>query len=226
MTPVRDRLQWVVLWLGLILGATAAMAQPTPPVRFTVFALRPPGNVALLGADSSRVPLRFFPTARSPHYEYRGPMPLRFVDAKSGETMATAEIPREIGAPLLLFLPNESSLGSAAPASSPPFRIAVIDDGAVRHPAGAVSIVNLSGLPLAGTVGRHAVTLKSGLNPPLAISRNTSVTLRTTSKQRTYTAYAGELELGRGERALLLLFPPFYKGSLEVQSRLLIDTVK
>ena len=29
--------------------------------------------------------------------------------------------------------------------------------------------------------------------------------------------------LGRNERALLILFPPFYTGSLEVQSRLLID---
>ena len=29
--------------------------------------------------------------------------------------------------------------------------------------------------------------------------------------------------LERNERALLILFPPFYKGSLEVQSRLLVD---
>jgi hypothetical protein len=29
--------------------------------------------------------------------------------------------------------------------------------------------------------------------------------------------------LGPRQRALLILFPPFYAGSLEVQSRLLID---
>ena len=35
---------------------------------------------------------------------------------------------------------------------------------------------------------------------------------------------AGTVELRRGERALLVLLPPFYRGSAEVQSRLLIDS--
>jgi hypothetical protein len=47
--------------------------------------------------------------------------------------------------------------------------------------------------------------------------------LRTTVKNRTYQAYVGNIELGKNERALLLLLPPFYRGSPEVQSRLLID---
>jgi hypothetical protein len=47
--------------------------------------------------------------------------------------------------------------------------------------------------------------------------------LSTVFSQRTYQSYAGTARLGRNERALLILFPPFYPGALEVQSRLLVD---
>ena len=47
--------------------------------------------------------------------------------------------------------------------------------------------------------------------------------MTTVFKQRTYQSYACTATLGRNERALLILFPPFYAGALEVQSRLLLD---
>ena len=84
-------------------------------------------------------------------------------------------------------------------------------------------MLNLSGLSLSGTVNNEKVTLKAGLNPTLTIGRSAKVTLNTTFKNKTYQSYASTVSLGRNERALLILLPPFYPGALEVQSRLLLD---
>src|SRR5688572_25599165 len=69
--------QVLVLWLGF---AAIAEAQPAglASVRFTVFSARPIADVAFApraGAAPQKVV--FYPTARSPRYEFRGAMPLR-----------------------------------------------------------------------------------------------------------------------------------------------------
>jgi hypothetical protein len=146
--------------------------------------------------------------------------PLRFVDANSGDVVAEAVIPPSIRDALLLFSPLDAT---AAAGKSLRYQIAVLDDGAARHGSGGLAIINLSGLALAGTVGAEKVTLKAGLNPTLAIGRAAAVTLSTAFKGRTYRSYAATVTLGRNDRALLILFPPFNPGSLEVQPRLLVD---
>jgi hypothetical protein len=146
-------------------------------------------------------------------------MPLRFVDATTGTTMAEANVPAGIQNALLLFSPLEVKTG----AGGLRYQIAVLDDGAGRHGPGGLAIINLSGLALSGQVGQQDVTLKSGLNPTVSVGRSASIKLSTPFKQRVYQSYAGAVTLGRNERALLILFPPFNAGGLEVQSRLLVD---
>ncbi len=188
-------------------------------VRFSVFAARPVADVSFTPrADAAAQKLAFYPTARSPRYEYRGAMPLRFFD-DGGNAIAEAVIPPEIREALLLFLPIE---GGAA-ASGLRYRVAVLDDSVARHRPGGLAIINLSGLPLSGTVNRDKVALKPGLNPTIAVGRSTRVMLRTDFKGKSYQSYTGSIELTARQRALLILFPPFYKGSLEVQSRMLLD---
>lgn len=197
-------------------GATGALA------RFTVFSSTPLKGLAYAPrAGAATQTVVFYPTARSPKYEYRGAMPLRFIEAATGTVVAEATIPPDIRDALLLFSPVQSPGGGAK--TTLRYHVAVLDDGAQRAPAGGLSIINLSGLALSGTVGRENVTLRAGLNPPLAIGKSADVTLRTVFKERSFRSYAGMVALGRNQRALLILFPPFYKGSLEVQSRLLID---
>ncbi len=202
--------------------ATAVHGQPPrapeQAFRFTVFSARPVEGVSFSpNLRAAPQKLVFYPTARSPRYEFRGALPLRFTDA-SGAVVAEATVPPEMHDVLLLF-----SAVEPVPSSGLRYQIAVLDDGAARHGPSGLAIINLSGLALAGTVGRADVVLKSGLNPTLQVSRTAKIMLRTTFKGRSYQSYAGELEMKAAERALLILFPPFYKGSLEVQSRLLID---
>lgn len=207
---------------GLIAFASAVFAQtPKPPelsLRFTVFSAKPvEGLTYLPRANVAPAKLVFYPTARSPRYEYRGGNPVRFTDA-SGAVVAEATVPPELRDVLLLVSPIEP-----APASGVKFRVAVLDDGPAHHAAGGLAIINFSGLALSGTIDGKPATLKDGLNPTLAVGRAAKIALHTTLKGRTYQSYVENLTLKKNERGLLILFPPFYKGSLEVQSRLLID---
>jgi hypothetical protein len=201
------------------LCASFVTAQPTlQAVRFTVFSAKPIEGLSFVPrANAPAVKLAFYPTARSPRYDYRGPMPLRFVDAESGAVVAEATIPVGISDALLLFSPAAATAGKLR------YQIAVLDDGVARHGSGGLAIINLSGLALSGTVNKEAVTLQPGLNPTLKVGPAAKIVLQTQSKGRTYQAYAGAAALKATERALLILFPPFYQGSLEVQSRLLVD---
>ena len=212
-----------VLLLALFGIGSASAADPATvaSVRFTVFSAQPIRDLSFV-PRSNAAPQKvvFQPTARSVRYEFRGAGPLRFVDANSGDVVAEAVIPASMRDALLLFSPLAEQ---AAAGGTLRYQVAVLDDGAARHGPGGLAIINLSGLALSGTVGAEKVALKAGLNPTLAVGRSTTVTLTTVFKGRTYRAYAATIALGRNERALLLLFPPFYPGALEVQARLLID---
>jgi hypothetical protein len=200
-----------VLSLQLLAGA----AQERIPVHFTVFALRPFEHVVFLpSADVEPLPLKFYPTARSPEVAYVGEMPVSFSD-ESGETVAFASIPPEIAKALLIFVPSGRQY--------PKYEIHVLDDGALRHRPGGVAFVNLSGLQLVGKLGSHAIALGPGLSSTLKITSAAELLLESQVGSRRFRSYSQSIELAPGERALLILFPPYYRASLEVQARLLID---
>ncbi len=189
------------------------------PLRFTVFSIKTLTGLAYTPKPGvPPVTLKFFPTARSPRYEYRGPMPMHFINAAASGIVAEATVPPEIHDALLLISPIEP-----APSTGVKYRVAVLDDSAVKHVAGGLAVINFSGLALSGKIDGKDVTLVDGLNPVQAVGRSAKIALHTTFKGRTYQSYAENLTLKKNERALLIFFPPFYKGSLEVQSRLLID---
>jgi hypothetical protein len=212
-------LRYLMLFFALAASATAQVPAAVPSVRFTVFSARPIKDLAIQPRPNAEPrKLVFYPTARSPRYEFRGAMPVRFIDTVTGRVVAEAVIPPEITDALLLF-----SAIDPAPATGLRYQVAVLDDGAVRHGSGGLAIINLSGLQLSGNIGRHAVILTAGLNPTLAVGRSAKIALRAAVKGKTFQSYADTVELVRGERVLLILFPPYTKGSLEAQSRLLID---
>ncbi len=210
----------------LILAATVASAliaqaprTAEQPLHFTVFSAKPLVGLAYTPKPGA-VPanLKFFPTMRSPRYDYRGAMPLRFIDAAASGIVGEATVPPEIHDALLLFAPIEP-----APATGVKYHVAVLDDSAARSAAGGLAIINFSGLELSGKIDGKDATLRDGLNPVQTVGRTAKIALHTTVKGRTVQAFTESVQLKKNERALLILFPPFNKGSLEVQSRLLVD---
>lgn len=220
-----SRRRWVatavaVLTLALALAPLGAQPANPPPVRFSVFAAQPLADLSFVprpGAPPQKV--HFFPTARSAKADYRGPMPLRFSDATGATVVAEAAIPAGVRDAFLLFSP----FPDGAKAGGLRYQVAVVDESALRLSAGGLAIINLSGLALSGTINTTAVTLTPGLNPAVSVGRSAKVELQTTFKGRAYRSYAATLALKAGERALVILFPPFNPGSLEVMPRVLVD---
>jgi hypothetical protein len=212
--------------LTLTLNLEAATEPPPRQIRFSVFSADPIENLNFLPADQ-QVPVAvvFYPTIRSPVYTYRGETPLRFYQSGAvGSLLAPSALVAEVdlaSAPencLLLF----SRLPSPA-ADGLKYRVHVLDEGAARSGPGSLRIFNLSGLILTGVIGSRSFTLNAGLGPSLRVPKSPKVELRTLFRNRLYPAYSETLELKPNDRGLLLLFPPFRSGSLEVQSRLLVD---
>lgn len=228
----REALRALLLGAGvaaLPVASRSATATGGAGVRFSVFAARPIADLAYTArAGTAPVKLQFYPTARSPRYEYRGQMPLRFVDATSMAVVAEATLPADLREALLLFSPRETA-GSGASAAAPKapalrYQVSVLDDSSARHPSGAVSILNLSGFTFNGAMAKRAIAVEAGLGPTIPIGATaTPISLSTTIKGRTYTAYRSTIQLKGRQRALLVLLPPFNPGGVEVQSRLLLD---
>lgn len=226
----REALRAVLLAAGaasLPAATHAAAAAGGPTVRFSVFAATPIADLAYAPRSGAAVTkLQFYPTARSPRYEYRGQMPLRFVDVTAATVLAEATLPADLREALLLFSPKGSAATPAAPgkASALRYQVSVLDDSAARHPSGALSLLNLSGFLLDGTVAKRVVNVEAGLGPTIPIGTAvTPISFSTLIKGRTYTAYRATVQLKGRQRALLVLLPPFNPGGVEVQSRLLLD---
>lgn len=185
-------------------------------LRFTVFSPRPPGEAAYVAAPGQApTRLRFYPLARSPRYDYRGPAPLRFIAPRDLALLAEAEIPAGLTSALIILLSDEKVAGR--------WRTIVLDDGDARFRAGQLVLVNLSGLELEGTLNERPLKPVPGPNPPLPVPRTSQLVLRTSARGATYQALTTELNLAEGERALLLLLPPLRAGTFAVQHRLLVD---
>lgn len=207
---------------GLLVRAQEQKAEGLD-LQFTVFAGSTVGSLGYLQPQPKGPPLvrpvTFYPMARSPRYVYRGPTPLEFVDLGSKAVVAIADIPPAMHNPLLIFSGRADAGGGTAQ------QVLVIDDSTLAHGADGVAILNLSGLILTGTIGRHSIQLLEGWNPPISIRGSTPVQLRTDFRGRSYQSFADRISVKAGERALLILLPPYYKGALDVQARLLIDEI-
>ena len=188
-------------------------------LEFTVFSAQPITGLAYSArAEGKPRPLAFYPTARSPQYSYAGPATVQFLDARSGTVAAEVIVPPEIRMALFIFSP----VNSPAP-GAPRYQVMVVDDSQGQHAPGKLRVLNYSGLALSGTINRHPVVLPEGANGPFESGTTAVIELRTPFRDRSYRALATTLSLAPGDRGLLLLLPPYRPGSLEVQSRMLVD---
>jgi hypothetical protein len=220
----------LLAWLSGSSGAAASvstLAEPEVHVHFTVFSAVPITGVGFQAKpDAPLTPVTFYSTARSPRYEYVGSNPLRFqsivapADGAASDPRAMAEVTfaSTMREAFLLFEPMMPAAKDGVR-----YRVYVLDDSAVRQAPGTLTLVNLSGLPLSGSAGKSFVNLRDTLVTAFTVGRSAPVALKVPYGGRSYQAYAETIELEPGERALLILFPPFRPGSLEVQSRLLVD---
>lgn len=203
--------------LGAQAGGTAAK------VHFTVFSpevLTGVSYVARTKPEPKYMPLVFFPSARSPVYECDGVMPLQFVNTATNEVIGSVTVPPGMREPLLVFFPVAPKSGSSVR-----YHVYVHDDTTMKLEAGGLAVLNFSGLSLTGTIDRKKVELQEGYEGPFSVGTSAKVQLSTVFHGRKLQSYSDSIALGKDGRALLILLPPFRKGSIEVQTRVLLDEV-
>lgn len=206
-------------------GAAGAGPPAAAEVDFTVFSPEPIEGLAYRAtADAVLTCLVFQPTARSRRYHYAGPRHFTLYaspppDARQNvaETEnAGVDLPAGAGEVLLLIRRAGSSSGRAGS-----WRVQAFDES--LFPDATVSVLNFSGLELRGSIGDRAAVLPDGAQAAAPAGRVTEVDLRTPLNGRLYRSCTIAVTLSGGRRGLLLLFPPFHPGSIEVQTRLLSD---
>jgi hypothetical protein len=206
------------VWAGAIRAQPSPVAQPV--VRFTVFAAEPiEGLGYAVQPGGAAVPLRFYPTERSGIHEHRGREPLRLVEVRTGDEVAVVPIPAGMREVLLLVSPMTAGPGGRR------HRVTVLDDGPRQRTAGQIQILNLSGLDLSGELNGRRIAIEAGLNPAVSAGRSARLVMRTRFRDRSYLSWHDTISLGSAGRALLILFPPFLSGSVEVQTRVLLDEI-
>jgi hypothetical protein len=199
----------------------AAAGEPPRQLQFTIFATgRLPDLVYQIAARPVPrfAPVMLFPSSRSPVYHYEGWDDLCLFEAGSRRLLARAEVPRSISRALLIVAPWPQ-----APPAGPSHRVYVFDDSTTHLPPGTLGILNMSGFRLAGAWGAQPLDLEQGYRGPFPCHETVAVQLAVTVRSRRYQAFADRLSAGAGQRGILILLPPYRRGSVEIQYRLLLE---
>ena len=219
-----------VLFLGLPLGALESreVEMPVQQVEFSVFCRQRLEGLKFINAEGRTEALRFYSSSRSPKYNYRGTSPIKIFRERvvSGALQPTAieripvaeaRIPPSARKLLLVFLAEPRPAGLQ-------YIVHSFDDSLANLPAGHIAIFNLSGFTLHGSIGNRPVLLKAGpsFSYPL---QGDFIDLRfgTYFGDRFRQTYLSPVILNNNQRAILFFYPPYLKGSPEIQPRLLIQ---
>ena len=219
-----------ILYLGLSLGALESreIEAPVQQVEFSVYCMQRLEGLRFTNAEGRTETLRFYSSSRSPKYNYLGTSPIKIfrerampgaLQPKAIERIPVAEawIPQSARKLLLVFLANPHPAGLQ-------YIVYSFDDSLANLPVGHIAIFNLSGFTLHGSIGSRPVLLKAG--PSISYPLRDDITdLRfgTYFGDRFRQTYSSPVILTDNQRAILFFYPPYLKGSPEIQPRLLIQ---
>ena len=215
--------------------------QVMPPsevtVEFTVFSrMRLDGLCYLPTKLSQPVSLRFFTQNKSERYQYTGSAAVAFYAAedwaryaKAGEAeasrvkplprpVAVATLPGKIREAFLLFIP--------LPETQPDgirFLVLPVDDDPARFPVGHIAVVNATGRPYTGQVGRKVLELPQGSGVNVAAKGPVDFRLACLDGGQWVAAGHHVFSVGPTTRVRLVLFPATAPTGVGPVIRALVD---
>ena len=222
----------VLAQLCLVLGsAFSAMAQideePIVKAEFTVYSLHRLSDLHFVDGDrKGSSPLTFYSSARSNTYEYEGINPIIFFREDPSPTtenptavkrvkVGEVTLPPGRGRYLLIFFPDKDT-------EAEDYHVYPLDDSTSALPYGCLKLFNATPYTLEGIVGRERVQLKPGPSGSFRMQGSSiSVGLGFSYEGTFHQSYNSPIRLNKESRGLMMIFPPFVKGSAIVQTRLL-----
>ena len=212
-------------------GSIQAQVSETFRFDFTVYGLHPGDfeEIYYLDPEGEPAMLEFRRRQRSPVYsaQVESPgTPLRFFRIRdSGEDVFYETVGEVIPEPnwsdmLLLFVRKPGDRDTA------PFRIYAADDDVRNFPFGSVRIINLTGIPLGGSIDQQRERIQPGSwTNAFRIRRpgNVDVLFAAATSESVHLVYRRTMPLGTDSRTLLILRPPARLGSIRIGATTLQD---
>jgi hypothetical protein len=168
--------------------------------------------------------LKFYSSVRSEEYQYEGVNPIIFFKETPAPTaddpnaiqrtkVAEVNIPAPGGKFLFIFFPDKSS-------DKETYNVYPLDDSTQALPYGSIRLFNATQFTLEGVLGRERINLKPGPSESYRVNGNkVSLGLGFRYDGEFHQSFNSPLELNKGARGLMMIFPPWVKGSAIVQTR-------
>ena len=197
---------------------------PAVGIEFSVYAQERLRNIGFESTDGAYHEVTLYSGSRSDRFRVRGGV-LRFTQGGAEDRrIAVAEVDATLLPPegLIVFVPTGSTRRSEK--ASRRFDFHVVDDSVRQCPVGHLRVLNLSGFDLEGRLGDVSFGLAAGAVSPAA-KVGAGLRVEIFARKGRTAFYEPDLSLEENERGLLILFPPFLSGSIEVQPRLLREAL-
>lgn len=233
--PLRYLISFWVLLPVVVQGQ--AMPPPEVAVQFTVFSRKRLDGLCYLPTKRSQpVGLRFFSQNKSERYRYTGSADVAFYAAEDWaryaqagvaavpcvkplpRPVAVATLPVGMTESLLLFIPLPETRPDGIQ-----YLVLPLDDDPARFPVGHIAVVNATGRPYTGQVGRKVMDLPEGGEGTVAAKG--PVDFRLACLDGAQWVFAGHhlLNVGPLTRVRLVLFPATAPTGVGPVIRALVD---
>jgi hypothetical protein len=172
--------------------------------------------------DRTPVEIQFFSTARSQTHSYFGSpiMDLLVKDSRTASgflRIARADLRNTLSKSLIVIRKAEDA--------DQQYEAVSVRDDATAFPSNSIIIDNRSGMELAIKLGDEAKILRTGKNPPMRLGGSSRMEVIAEVRGRLLTAYSRSLRIPEEGRVMLFLLPPKFRGSIELETRVLVDSV-
>lgn len=210
-------------------GALLAQEEEEPIINvdFSVYSLSRLEGIKFVNGDrDGAIPVSFYSSSRSEAYTYSGPSPIIFFTEEPAPTADSAEAVRRIkvaeidipvprGEFLFIFFPDDTQ-------DKESYRIFPLDDSTRAHPYGSIRLFNATPYTLEGVLGSERIRLRPGPGEFYRMRGNSvSLGLGFQHDGKFHQSFNSPLHLDDDSRGLMMLFPPFVKGSAILQTRFL-----
>jgi len=224
-----------------MLISVVVQGQAVPPsevtVQFTVFSRKRLDGLCYLPTKLAQpVSLQFFTQNKSECYRYMGSAEVAFYAAEDWARYSQAEVaavphvkplPRPIAVAmlpsgmreaLLLFIPVPETQTDGIK-----FLVLPVDDDPVRFPSGHIAVINATGRPYMGQVGRNVLDLPQGVGGNFAATGPVDFRLACLDGGQWVAAGHHFFNVGPTARVRLVLFPATAPTGVGPVIRALVD---
>ncbi|HAV13712.1 MAG TPA: hypothetical protein DCX06_09540 [Opitutae bacterium] len=163
---------------------------------------------------------------RSGPYTFKGTSPIRFVSKKDQKIVAQVSIPKGSEEWLLIFIKNPRYKEN--PDKQLKFLVYPFDDSSLSLPKNNLVFLNFSGKDLAGLLEQERVSITRGESAPRSVQESLPMNLwaRSFDGEKLLPALIKTYTFQPNHRYLMIFFPPVLRGSVDLDVRLLSESVE